>query len=287
MSTLLEDTLNAGWDPGRLPEQGRPGGFTPPDDGSISFPDDGFGGALDAVESGAWLDHRAAEAIAAFRKYGVTSLWEVGAGNGFMTLPCQRAGLDVVAIEPLSRAAVRLSQHGIPVFEATLEDLKLPADIAPAIGAFDVLEHLPDPHQLIAEIFRTLQPGGLAVVTVPGGQWLWGDLDDAVGHFRRYSRASLRQAFCECGFQEVETRWLFMSLVLPAALTRALPYRLGRRRPSGDALATRDRQLTSGGVLERGLRSVLRAETAASRHVSLPVGLTLLGVFRRPAVHSR
>jgi SAM-dependent methyltransferase len=55
----------------------------------------------------------------------------------------------------------------------------------------DVLEHIADDTTEARHAAEHLRPGGTLVVLAPAHQWLYSPFDKAIGHFRRYSRASL------------------------------------------------------------------------------------------------
>jgi hypothetical protein len=56
----------------------------------------------------------------------------------------------------------------------------------------DVLEHIADDLSELAEAIDHLDAGGHLIVLAPAHQWLFTPFDNAIGHHRRYSRASLR-----------------------------------------------------------------------------------------------
>lgn len=60
-----------------------------------------------------------------------------------------------------------------------------------AIVAVNVLEHVADDRAAARELGALLRPGGSLLVYVPAGPWAFGTLDVALGHHRRYTRASL------------------------------------------------------------------------------------------------
>lgn len=72
-------------------------------------------------------------------------------------------------------------------------------------GEFDlviscfVLEHLDEEQQrnYVQKCKEVLSPGGQSVLFVPSSPKHWGIEDDIAGHFRRYTRESLRQCFDE------------------------------------------------------------------------------------------
>jgi hypothetical protein len=65
----------------------------------------------------------------------------------------------------------------------------------------NVLEHIENDRLGLANILSALEPGGRAIVLVPEGQSVFGTLDEALGHYRRYSTEELRQKMTEAGFQ--------------------------------------------------------------------------------------
>ena len=75
------------------------------------------------------------------------------------------------------------------------DQVPLPDGSLAYVTALDVLEHVPDDAAVVRGFHRLLQPGGLAVVTVPAGMALWSDWDVALHHFRRYNRGQLRALF--------------------------------------------------------------------------------------------
>jgi SAM-dependent methyltransferase len=56
----------------------------------------------------------------------------------------------------------------------------------------DVLEHIADDRAELACAARLLSPQGCVIVLSPAHQFLFSPFDQAVGHYRRYSRATLR-----------------------------------------------------------------------------------------------
>jgi SAM-dependent methyltransferase len=276
----LESPISHGWTPPLENDTGVRVG-TASDGSDISYPE----GGLDVLGldggQGFWFDHRFEAVLAFLRQGGVTGLWDIGAGTGSMAIRLAEAGIDVVAVEPLRAGAEASARHGITSFCGTLEDLQLPDGCLPAIGMFDVLEHLEHPEKLLKEAHRVLQPHGLLVVTVPALQWLWGDEDDVAGHFRRYRRSSLDETLSAAAFRPLESHYLFASLVPVAALLRALPYSLGRRQSQAEVLANMKQQLNTAPAVDRAARGLLRAERALSKTIPLPAGLSIVAAARR------
>lgn len=246
----------------------------------LSYPDEGL--EVLGLEGGAgyWFDHRATSVARLLARLRVTHMWEVGSGTGAMAKRLIPPLAEVVTVEPLTQGACAAARLGLPAICGTLHALLLPPDSIECVGAFDVIEHIPDVANFLNEIHRVLRPGGIAIVTVPAFSILWGDEDDVAGHQRRYTKSGLVSQFEASGFSLLHIEYLFASLVVPAALTRSLPYRLGKRRSQAKVLTSLRSRLEVPLSMDRIARKVLAAETALARKLLLPFGLSVLGAFR-------
>jgi SAM-dependent methyltransferase len=256
---------------------------------AVDYPDDGLSALGLDGGTGYWFDHRAHVVDRLLsddgRRPAARALWDVGAGTGSMTSRLTQAGYEVVAVEPLAEGARAVAQLGVaPVFCAAFDQLQLPSGSLAMVGLFDVIEHLADPRLLMAEVRRVLEPGGRVVVTVPALQSLWSDEDEVAGHHRRYRRSGLDEFMTSCGFDVMRSVYLFAPLVVPAALLRAVPYRLGRRRSQHDVLETTAAQLAPSPRVDAAVAWLLAQELRVSRRVPIPVGLSVAGVYRVPEV---
>lgn len=256
----------------------------PRDHDTISYPSIAHDLASERSDpyEGFWVRHRVDVVSAKLRSLGIGVLWDVGAGNGNMAVPLSRLGFEIVAVEPFASGAQVIARNSVTSICGTLDELQLPSDSLPAIGMFDVMEHIEQPISLLKEVLRVLEPGGYCIVTVPSGQWLWGDIDDALGHYRRYSKGSLEREMSSAGFSRVVSESFFACLVPPAALVRALPYRLGIRRRSSNTVKQVSDQLSRPGIADKAVSAILRTEQRIAQSWQLPVGLSLLGVYQKP-----
>ena len=68
------------------------------------------------------------------------------------------------------------------------------------IVLLDVLEHVEDDVGFLRSLQRALRSEGTLIVKVPSGNWLYGTMDQAIGHYRRYSKKTLRSALQSAGW---------------------------------------------------------------------------------------
>ena len=127
---------------------------------------------------------------------------EVGAGNGGTTRVLCRAVADRwVCLEPDHLLADRLiaSIGAGELPDCCRMQIGTLAELAEherfdTILYMDVLEHIADDRAELAAASRYLQTGGHLVVLAPAHQWLFTPFDESIGHYRRYSRETLRSA---------------------------------------------------------------------------------------------
>lgn len=147
-----------------------------------------------------------------FRPLMGSRIVEVGAGTGgFSELLLRLSFEKLILIEPsLMFEQLRMNLSGnerVSIIQSTF--LQAANDILherpDSIVYVNVLEHIDDDAGELDLVHKTLVPGGRIFVFVPAHQWLFGGFDRAVGHVRRYSRASLQKKCVQAGFKIVRS----------------------------------------------------------------------------------
>lgn len=82
-----------------------------------------------------------------------------------------------------------------------------------SIFTLDVLEHLPDDVAVLRQFHSALPPGGKLYIKVPAMPWLYGPVDEASGHYRRYTRSSLMAAVQAAGFHVEKCKYMNLAAV--------------------------------------------------------------------------
>jgi SAM-dependent methyltransferase len=152
------------------------------------------------------------------------------------------------------------------------------------VCALDVLEHLPDERPLLGEIRRVLRPKGFLLVTVPAFKFLWSEHDDALRHYRRYTRRGLQDILEKTGFRIVRLSY-YNSLLFPIAFFyRVLRRTLTRKAHRIDSTVRGTPQSDFFVQLPSWVNEVLAAcFTLEARLLSrgdLPLGLGVVGIVQ-------
>lgn len=125
----------------------------------------------------------------------------VGAGQGSFTRLIEERGYEVVSSD-VSRAAVDVLRDRVrgEVLQADMTDLPFADRVFDAVVAGEVIEHIEDDHRALSEAARVLRPDGVLALSVPAHPAWFGASDRWAGHVRRYTQATLTQAFEGAGF---------------------------------------------------------------------------------------
>ena len=144
-------------------------------------------------------------------------LLEIGSGPGFLLNVARKRGWDVLGFEPSGQAW----RYSSEVLDLPVRNEFFSEETARNIGKFDViylalvLEHVPDPLNLMRVVKSCLQPGGAICVSVPndfsiiqrnyenfleGGRRYW---LAPPHHINYFSHESLKQTLTACGFTSV------------------------------------------------------------------------------------
>ena len=139
-----------------------------------------------------------------------------------------------------------------------------PGETFDTIVCTNVLEHLPDDRYILSRFAELLEPGGRAVVLVPAHRELYGTLDRALDHYRRYSKDRLARLMREVGLEPESVRYMNPTGVAGWFVNS----RLLRREvlPAGQA-----------GFYDKVYPLLSQAE-----RLGLPFGLSVLAVGRKP-----
>jgi len=96
------------------------------------------------------------------------NILDIGSGPGFFLLYGKKRGWNVLGIEPSKQAAEYARSLGLKIIEEFMN-----RSLVNKLGKFDVihmsevLEHIPDPIDMLKITYDLLKPGGLVCVSVP------------------------------------------------------------------------------------------------------------------------
>jgi len=127
---------------------------------------------------------------------------------------------------------------GLRAQEYQGDALPFPPESFDLIICLDVLEHVSHDHALVSEFARVLAPDGACIAMVPAHPRLWSYHDEAMGHYRRYTRTQMRALFQQAGLHTSATSPLHTALFLPFLIFRALKSHLSSH-PQSDTTSLR------------------------------------------------
>jgi SAM-dependent methyltransferase len=135
---------------------------------------------------------------------------EAGAGIGTVAeLVLRRASpTEMLLIEPAGNNIPELHRRfdddrRITIHHGYLEDIGATFS-ADTVIAVNVMEHVEHDAAFLGAAYRTLIPGGALLLLVPAVPAIFGSLDRAFDHYRRYTRSGLRRSLLAAGF-DVQT----------------------------------------------------------------------------------
>lgn len=201
----------------------------------ISYPASGNDNYYQIEEDSFWFKHRNNCIIESIKKYCANNtFFDIGGGNGFVAMGLEEQGIATVLVEPGIQGCINAKRRGLKnVICSTLENASLIKGSIPAIGLFDVVEHVEHDVHFLKSIYSYLKDGGFVFITVPAFNVLWSDEDVEAGHFRRYTIKELKGKLQSVGFHIEYSSYIFSILPLAVFLFRTLPSRLKLNKNSG------------------------------------------------------
>ena len=142
------------------------------------------------------------------------TLFHVGCGSGVFNATATELGFTVRAFEP-DPAAAALAQleapAGLTIEPRALADIE-GEGVADVIVMHDVLEHIADDRAAVDDLRRLVRDDGTVILSVPALPSLFGFHDEQLGHYRRYTKRTLR-AVVETRFRVDRLRYFGFSFI--------------------------------------------------------------------------
>lgn len=206
-------------------------------------------------------------------------LLDVGCGTGLwltqMTSLGQAYGCDISS-EALAFCRSRNLQQ---LVQASGECLPFPEGSFSLITALGVIEHVENDLQMLSEIYRVCEPGGMFFLLTSAYPFLWSYHDEAVHHHRRYWARELKAKIAAVGFEALKVSYV-NAILFPAILGVRLVQRLVGWEPN-----EKDRTpdiFRVPVIINRLLTLLLVLEGPVLKYTRFPFGVGLIVLAQKP-----
>jgi len=161
-----------------------------------------------------FVTSRLKEIVKSFARYRQTNrLLDVGCGAGTLLNVANQAGWNAEGVELSVPTVDILRNQGLTVFPGELAQAKFPEAHFDVVTAAELIEHVPDPSSLIAEVSRVLRPGGVFWATTPHSHGASGrvlklkwSIVSPPEHLHLFSVRGMAALLARHGFQRVKVK---------------------------------------------------------------------------------
>lgn len=167
-------------------------------------------------------DYADTKAVLAERHPSRGLLVEVGSSLGYLLDHFRKDGWNVLGVEPNKGWAIYAERElDIRTLPSTLAEASLPEHSVDAVLMMHVIEHVPDPCSVFADVLRVLKPGGTFVLETPRYDSLafklLGHRERSVsceGHIYFFTTSTLTGMAKKCGFEVLRVDYVGRSMTL-------------------------------------------------------------------------
>jgi len=204
------------------------------------------------------------------------SVVDIGCGSAFLANILKASGKNVVGIEPNSgmRALAAQINPEIVIMPGNAEDvdvlLQNPVD---SIVMIDVLEHIEKDIEQIKKVKNALKNDGEFVFVVPSYPFLYGKRDKEMGHYRRYTKKTLRKVIEAGGLHIEHMRYWNVLGVLPYVISEKI-----LRKPLQSGLRGNTKKGSLAGIMQKGLHFWF---SRVENNFDFGFGLSIIGIAKK------
>ena len=195
---------------------------------------------------------------------------EVGAGNGNFSELLMEHIEHLVTFEPSENMYPLLKERFSKNPRVETINSTFGSECSKFEGCLDtilyinVLEHIEDDGQELSYVYKTLKHGGHALLFVPALSFLFSDLDNDLGHFRRYHKKDFVKLVQHIGFNIRKAKYFDLAGIIPWYIAFVLV-----KRP------------ITGGKVTLYDKLVVPLIQKIERYITPPVGKNLLLVAQK------
>jgi 2-polyprenyl-3-methyl-5-hydroxy-6-metoxy-1,4-benzoquinol methylase len=169
---------------------------------------------------------------------------DIGCATGMLIESMKRKGWTVQGVD-ICRESAEYGRRtrGVDIFPGTLPEARFPDNSFSVVHFSHLIEHVPDPRGLLAEVLRILTPGGFAVITTPNVDGLQARLFRAgwrsaiADHVVLFSRRTLGKLLDESGFRTLRTvTWGGLAVGTAPTIIKKPMDRLAKKLGFGDVV---------------------------------------------------
>jgi 2-polyprenyl-3-methyl-5-hydroxy-6-metoxy-1,4-benzoquinol methylase len=205
------------------------------------------------------------------------SILEIGCSGGPLIESLnQRRFFNVAGID-ISQSAVNLCRkkgiRNIQIMDG--EKTEFRKNKFDLVIASDILEHISNDDNALSEWHRILKSGGKLIIFVPSFNFLWSGHDIANCHYRRYSKAELKNKIKKAGFKINRISYWNFILFFPVCIWRILQrfYFGGRNK--------KDQLYRMNSLLNKIFENLLKVENWLLKFINFPIGVSLFTICEK------
>ena len=133
---------------------------------------------------------------------------DFGCGYGtFIDYLKKKFNLEIIGYEINPEAIEKLNTKRIN----TISSLEKNKENFDYIVSLNVLEHIKNDEKTIEDLNFLLKDSGILILYLPHSMKIWTDLDELVGHYRRYTRKDLFTKLEQAGFNIIS--WEYVDFI--------------------------------------------------------------------------
>lgn len=228
-----------------------------------------------------WFQGRKKIIFELMRKYVLLELnnpriLDSGCGTGLILTELNKYGFTI-GLDISSKALSYCKDRGITkLIKAQVSNLPIKDNTCDVVVSLDLLEHIENDNEVLKEYHRVLKKDGFICLTVPAHPFLWSEHDEALHHFRRYTKKEFKATLLKNNFKIVRYSYVISFTFFPIVIYRFLSKILKKKNSQ-----SKTHIIPLPKNINQFLIFILKIEAFLLKFINLPIGVSLICIAKK------
>ncbi len=231
-----------------------------------------------------WFQGRKKIILELLKKYALSKsvnspILDSGCGTGLILQELNNYGFTI-GLDFSPKALAYCKERGLNnLLKGDVSQLPIKSNQCEIVVSLDLLEHIEKDEIVLKEYHRILKKDGIICLAVPAHPFLWSSHDDALHHYRRYTKKGFKEILVKNHFDIIRYSYAISFTFVPIVIYRFLTKIFKKKKAKSNTHI-----IILPKFINNFLIFLLKIEAFLLRYINLPMGVSLICIAKKKQI---